>query len=94
MSEHNPSYEVQGIVCRPPRQDCIDAQIWRRNISAALKVPVMVSIMSKWKRFGTTRTLPRAGRLAKLSNRERRALVGKVTKNQMITLTELQHFSV
>jgi hypothetical protein len=52
------------------------------------------SIICKWKKFGTTRTLPRAGRLAKLSDRGRRALVREVTKNPMVTLTELQRFSV
>ncbi|XP_058260438.1 C-type lectin domain family 1 member B-like [Hemibagrus wyckioides] len=31
MSEHKPSREVQGIVCRPQRQDCIEAQIWERD---------------------------------------------------------------
>ena len=39
----------------------------------------------KWKRFGTTKTLPRAGFPAKLSNRGRRALVREVTKNPMVT---------
>ena len=38
----------------------------------------------KWK-FGTTRTLPRAGHPAKLSIRGRRALVREVTKNPMVT---------
>ena len=44
--------------------------------SAALKVPksTVASIILKWKKFGTTRTLPRAGR-------RRRALVREVTKN-------------
>ena len=39
-------------------------------MSAALKVPknTEASINLKWKKFGTTKTLPRAGRLAKLSN--------------------------
>jgi hypothetical protein len=62
------------------------------NISAALKVPqnTMASIILKWKKFGTTKTLPRACRPAKLSFRGRRALVREVTKNPMITLTELQ----
>ncbi|KAL0147018.1 hypothetical protein M9458_057542 [Cirrhinus mrigala] len=48
-----------------------------KNISAALKVPksTVASIILKWKTFGTTRTLPRAGRPAKLSYRGRRALV-------------------
>jgi hypothetical protein len=66
-----------------------------QNISAALKVPnnTVASIVVKWKKFVTTKTLPRAGRLAKLSNRERRALVKEVTKNLMVTLTDLQSSS-
>ena len=44
--------------------------------------------------FGTTKTVPRAGRQAKLSNRRRRALVMEVTKNPMVTLTDLQSSSV
>jgi hypothetical protein len=59
---------------------------------AALKVPnnTVASIILKWKKFGTTKTLPGAGRQAKVSNRGGRALVGEVTKNPMVTLTELQ----
>ena len=62
-----------------------------QTISATLKVPktTVASIIIKWKKFGTTKTLPRAGRTAKLSNRRRRALVTEVTKNLMVTLTEL-----
>ncbi len=54
-----------------------------KKISAALKVPesTVASIILKWKTFGTTRTLPRAGRPAKLSYRGRRALVREVKKN-------------
>ena len=54
-----------------------------QNISAALKVPknTVSSIITK--------TLSRAGRPAKLSNRGRRALVSEVTKNPMGILTEL-----
>ena len=61
-------------------------------ISAALKVPksTVASIILKWKKFGTTRTLPRPGRPAKLSNRGRRALVREVKKNPKITVAELQ----
>lgn len=42
----------------------------KRNISAALKVTVssVASINHEWKTFGTTRTLPRVGCLASLSN--------------------------
>ncbi len=50
----------------------------------------VVSIILKWKTFGTTRTLPRAGRPAKLSYRGRRALVREVKKNPKITVAELQ----
>ena len=55
---------------------------------------IVASVIRKWKKFGTTRTLPRVGRLAKLSDRGRRALVREVTKNPVITLTELQRCSV
>ncbi|KAG2462687.1 TC1A transposase, partial [Polypterus senegalus] len=67
-----------------------------RKRSAALKVPMstVASITRKWKKFETTRTLPRAGRPSKLSDRGRRALVREVTKNPMVTLSELQKSSV
>ena len=66
-----------------------------QNISAALKVPKnTVAIILKCKKFRTTKTLPRAGRPAKLSNRGRRAFVREVTKNPVVTLTELQSSSV
>jgi hypothetical protein len=51
-------------------------------------------IILKWKMLGTTKTLPRAGCPAKLSNLGRRALVRENTKNPMVTLTELQSSSV
>jgi hypothetical protein len=49
-------------------------------ISAALKVPknTVASIILQWKEFGTTKTLPRAGRPSKLSNWGRRFLVIEV----------------
>jgi hypothetical protein len=49
-----------------------------------LKVPknTVASVILRLKKFGTTKTLPRAGRLAKLSNLERRALVREVTELQ------------
>uniref|UniRef100_A0A3B3QQY6 Transposase Tc1-like domain-containing protein n=1 Tax=Paramormyrops kingsleyae TaxID=1676925 RepID=A0A3B3QQY6_9TELE len=67
-----------------------------RKISAALEVPMstVASIIRKWKKFETTRTLPRAGRPFKLSDRGRRALVREVTKSLMVTLSELQRSSV
>uniref|UniRef100_A0AAZ3P8W9 Sleeping Beauty transposase HTH domain-containing protein n=1 Tax=Oncorhynchus tshawytscha TaxID=74940 RepID=A0AAZ3P8W9_ONCTS len=67
-----------------------------QKMSAALKVPknTVASIILKWKTFGTTKTLPRAGRRAKLHNRGRRALFREVIKNLMVTLTELRSSSV
>ena len=52
-----------------------------------MKVPknTRSSIILKWKKCGTTKTLPKAGCLAKLNNRWRRALVREVTKNPMVT---------
>ena len=69
-------------------------QGYKKN-SVALKVPksTVASIILKWKTFGTTRTLPRTGRPAKLSIRGRRALVREVKKNPKITLAELQRCS-
>ena len=63
----------------------IEARYRIVSMSAALKVPknTVAPIILKWKKFGTTKALPRAGRPAKLSNRGRRALVRKVTKNPL-----------
>jgi hypothetical protein len=61
-----------------------------------LKVPknIVASMILRWKKFGTPKTLARAGCSTKLSNRGRRALVREVTKNPVVTLTELQSSSV
>jgi hypothetical protein len=95
MSEQKPSHKVEGIVRRAPKQDCVEAQIWGRvpkNIcSIEGSKNTVASIILKYKKFGTIKTLPRAGRPAKLSNWGRRALV---IKNSMVTLTELQSSSV
>ena len=63
-------------------QKCL--QHWRSQEHVA-------SIILKWKKFGTTKSLPRAGCLANLG---RWALVWDVTKNLLVTLTELQSSSV
>ena len=67
-----------------------------RKMSAALNVPTstVVSIICKWKMFETSTALPRAGRPNQTEHRGRRALVREVTKNPMVTLTELQCSSV
>jgi hypothetical protein len=58
-----------------------------QRMSAALKVPknTVASVILKWKKFVTTKALPRAGRPAKLRNCGRRALVREVTRNPMDT---------
>ena len=99
MSEHKPSHEVKAIVCR-----ALETGLYRgtdlgkvtKTLSAALKVPTntVVSIIRKCKKFGTTRTLPRIGQLAKLSNWGGWVLVREVTKKTTVTLTELQCSSV
>ena len=94
MSKQKPSHEIEGIV-----RKSLDGLVSRhrsgegnQNISSALKIHknTVAYIILKWKKFETTKTLPRAGRPAKLSNWVRRALVREVTKNPMVTLTELQ----
>jgi hypothetical protein len=89
MSEQKPSHEVKGIIHRVPRQDCVKAQIWGRVPKQICGIEGPQEHILKWKKFGTTKILPRAGRLAKLSNRGRRALVREVIKNLMVILTEL-----
>jgi hypothetical protein len=90
MSEQNPSHEARD-------------RIVSRNISGEgyQKMPAVLKVLKntvasilKRKTFGAIKTLPRAGCLAKLSNRGRRALVREVTKNPMVTLAELQCSSV
>jgi hypothetical protein len=57
MSGQKPSHEVEGIVRRAERKDCVEAQIWEeyQRMSATLKVPknTVASITLKWKKFGT-----------------------------------------
>ena len=89
MSEQKPSHEEEGLSVE------LQYSIVSRhrsgegyqNIAAALKVPnnTVASIILNWRKFGTTKTLPRAGRPAKLRNLQRR----EVTKNPMVTLTVL-----
>jgi hypothetical protein len=98
MSEQKPSHEVEGIVCRAPRRHSVEPQIWRRVPKNVYSIEgfknTVASNILKWNKFGTTKTLPRADCLAKLSNCGRSALVREVTKNLMVTLTELQSSSV
>ena len=63
------------------RDDSVEAQIW-------VRVPnnFGTTIILKWKKFGTTNSLPKAGHQSKLSNRGRRALDREVTKNTRVPL--------
>jgi hypothetical protein len=56
-----------------------------KNVCSIEGPQEVASIILKWKNFGTTKALSRAGRPAKLSNRGRRAFVREVTKNTMVT---------
>ncbi|XP_051784574.1 mediator of RNA polymerase II transcription subunit 21 isoform X1 [Erpetoichthys calabaricus] len=98
MSEHKPSMKSKelSVDLRDRIVSMNKSGEGYRKISAALKVPMstVASIIRKWKKFKTTRTLPRAGRPSKLSDQRRRALVMGVTKNPMATLSELQMSSV
>jgi hypothetical protein len=95
MSEQKPRHEVEGIVYRAPRQDCVEAQIRERAQKQICSIEGPQGHRGLvWTTFGTSKTLPRAGIPAKLRNRGRRALVREVTKNPMVTLTELQSSSV
>ena len=98
MSEQKPSHEVEGIVNKAQRQDCVDAQIWGKvqKMSAAMEVPknTLASIILKWKKFGTTKTLPKAGCPRQTERLGRWVLVRVVTKNLMVPLTERQRSSV
>ena len=57
-----------------------------QRMFAALKFPknTVASIILKWNKFGTTKTIPRAVLLAELKNRGRRVLVREVTKNPIV----------
>ena len=81
-----PSHEVKGIVWSAQTGLCRGTDLGKGT--KVLKNTV-ASIILKWKKFGTTKTLPRASRPDKLSNQARRALVREGTKNPMVTLTNL-----
>lgn len=75
-SELNLNHDVQRIVCGSSRQDCIEAKIWGRvDLQQEVPVSTVASIICKWKKLGTTKTLHRAGCLANLSSWGRRTLV-------------------
>lgn len=63
----------ETTACRAQRLECVKAKIWgklKKNIVAALKVTksTVAFIILTMEKFGTTRTLPRAGYAAKQGN--------------------------
>uniref|UniRef100_A0A8C7MUW6 Sleeping Beauty transposase HTH domain-containing protein n=1 Tax=Oncorhynchus kisutch TaxID=8019 RepID=A0A8C7MUW6_ONCKI len=67
-----------------------------QNISAEFKVPknTLASIILKWKKFRTSKTLPRAGSPAQFGQLGEKGLGKGGAKNPIVTLTELQSSSV
>ena len=61
MSEEKLSNEVEGIVRRAQRQDCVKAQICGRvpkhfcSVDVTVPKNIVVSILLKWKKFGPTK---------------------------------------
>jgi hypothetical protein len=88
MSEQKPSHKVKLIVDRTQRQDCVEPHICGMVLKhfCIIEGPQEHSaLIPKWKKFGTTKTLPRAGRPGQTEQSGRRALVKEVTKNPMVT---------
>lgn len=83
----------EGTSCLYKRSNSwkyISVQCQRGKNSASLKVSnvaAVVSIILKWNKFGTARTLPRP----KLSNGGRRALVREVSKKGSLRLSSRDH---
>ena len=77
MSEHKPSMKSKELSVDRRDRIVLRNKSGKGKNSAALKVPLstVASIICKWKKFRTTRTLSRAGRPSKLSDWGRRALV-------------------
>lgn len=97
VSEHKPRHEVQGIVGRPPRQDCIKEQIqWARvqkNLcSIEVSKTTTASIICKSKKFKTNRPLPTAKRQLKDSQTMRNNILWSVeTKIELFDLNPKCH---
>ena len=63
-------------------------------ISKALDIPwnTVKTVIIKWRKYGTTETLPRTGRPSKIDEKTRRKLVREASKRPTATLKELQEF--
>ncbi|KAJ7317060.1 hypothetical protein JRQ81_003222 [Phrynocephalus forsythii] len=64
-----------------------------RRISKALDIPwSTVQIVIKWRKYGTTVTLPITGHPCKIDEKTRRKLVREAAKRPTATLKELQEY--
>ncbi|XP_053487288.1 anamorsin isoform X1 [Ictalurus furcatus] len=65
-----------------------------KRISKTLDVPwnTVKAIINKWKKWGTTVTLPRTGRPSKIDVRTGRKLIREAAKRPTATLKELQEY--
>ncbi|KAJ8404564.1 hypothetical protein AAFF_G00334270 [Aldrovandia affinis] len=79
-------------VCAAPGLNTLEPECFTAH--SGVPKSTVATIIRKWKKFGTTKNLPRPGRPAKLSNRGRRALAREVSRNPRVTLTELQRILV
>ena len=63
-------------------------------ISKALDIPwnTVKTVIIKWRKYGTTVTLPRTGRHSKIDEKTRRKLIREASKRPTATLKELQEF--
>uniref|UniRef100_A0AAY5KT08 Tc1-like transposase DDE domain-containing protein n=1 Tax=Esox lucius TaxID=8010 RepID=A0AAY5KT08_ESOLU len=65
-----------------------------KRISKVLNVPwnTVKTVIINWRKYGTTETLPRTGRLSKNYEKMRRKLVREASKRPTATLKELQEY--
>uniref|UniRef100_A0AAY5KP51 Transposase Tc1-like domain-containing protein n=1 Tax=Esox lucius TaxID=8010 RepID=A0AAY5KP51_ESOLU len=65
-----------------------------KRISKALDIPryTVKTVIIKWRKYGTTETLPRTGSPSKIDEKGRRKLVREASKMPTETLKELQEY--
>ena len=97
MSEQKPSYEVEGTVHRAQRQDYVEAQIWGRvpKYFCSIEGPQEHSgHHSSMEEVWNHQDSSLSWLLCQTEKSGEKSLVREVTKNLMVTLTELRRSSV
>ncbi|XP_061700297.1 histone-lysine N-methyltransferase NSD2 isoform X1 [Syngnathoides biaculeatus] len=93
--------ESQAVVRRERPQHQKDLIVRRyqsgegyKRISKALNMPwnTVKTVIVKWRKYGTTVTLPRTGRPSKIDKKTRRKLLGEAAISPTATLKDLQEF--